>query len=358
MKALWIACLVAVAACGGGEPKKPERPIEKPKPVVKKPPPPPPVCIKGGDAMGAIGGATGDATSAAFCVSDGSSNECFSADLDSGKFDKLAEPPAPQPAAVTPPEEKVETTATEVKICKGEECTTLTPKVKKGSENQLVAVANGALAVVMLGDAEAGKGTAEVWDVVKRKKLSTIKYAKGDFKCGVPRLLGNAIYISASVCSGPAARAALYTTKGKKLADVGGKDFGSYSEVAVQVKDNVWAFLEENGSAIALQDVVTGKVAKTISLAPLWAPESAAAPAAPAEGEAAEGEAAAAEGEAAPAEAADPAAAMGNPGETALVRGADFTLLAIAGSPSTGTIGVVDIASGEVKVIRAPTCKE
>src|SRR5688572_29784814 len=320
MKALWIACLVAVAACGGGEPKKPERPIEKPKPVVKKPPPPPPVCIKGGDAMGAIGGATGDATSAAFCVSDGSSNECFSADLDSGKFDKLAEPPAPQPAAVTPPEEKVETTATEVKICKGEECTTLTPKVKKGSENQLVAVANGALAVVMLGDAEAGKGTAEVWDVVKRKKL--------------------------------------YTTKGKKLADVGGKDFGSYSEVAVQVKDNVWAFLEENGSAIALQDVVTGKVAKTISLAPLWAPESAAAPAAPAEGEAAEGEAAAAEGEAAPAEAADPAAAMGNPGETALVRGADFTLLAIAGSPSTGTIGVVDIASGEVKVIRAPTCKE
>ena len=48
---------------------------------------------------------------------------------------------------------------------------------------------------------------------------------------------------------------------------------------------------------------------------------------------------------------------MGNPGESALVRGGDNQLLVIAGSPSTGSVGVIDVASGEMKVVRAPTCK-
>lgn len=335
MRAALVVCLAALTACGGGDAKKKTTPKPPVKKVVKAPPPPPPACIKGGDAMGAIGSATGSADGAEFCVSDGSSNECFKVDLAAGGYDKLDAPPTPQTAALEDSAVKVETTPTEVRVCQGEDCKTLTPKGARG-DNQLVAVANATRAVVMIGDTEAGKGVAEVWDVVKTKKIATIKYAKADFKCGVPKLLGSTIYISASVCAGPAARAVLYNPKGKRIADVGGRDFGTYSEVAIQVKDNVWAFLEENGSMVALQDVATGKLQKTIQLAPLWTPE-------PAEG-----------GEK-PDEEASPA--MGNPGESSLVRGGDNQLLVIAGSPSTGSVGVIDVASGEMKIVRAPVCK-
>lgn len=327
MRAALVACLVA-AACGGGDAKKPTTPTRV-EPVVGKPPGPPPVCIQGGDATGAIGGATGSDTGAEFCVSDGS-NQCFSVDLASGKYTKLDAPPTPQPAAIDPGDVKVDTTATAIEVCKGKECKTVSPKVPK-PDKLLAAVANESIAVVMLGDTLAGRVTAEVWDVARNKKLTSIKYAKSDFVCGVPKLLGSTIYISASVCAGPAARAGLYDRKGKKLADVGGKDFGSYGEVAVQVKDNLWAFLEESGAMVALQDVVTGKVAKTIALTPLWRTE----------------------GDAKPVD----STAMGTPGESALVRGGDDQLLVIAGSPSTGSVGIIDVISGELKVVRAPACK-
>jgi hypothetical protein len=337
MKVALAICLAALTACGGGDAKKKTTPKPPVKVAKKPPPPPPPACIKGGDAMGAIGGATGSNGGAEFCVSDGSSSECFKADLASGEYQKLDAPPAPQAASLEDSGVKVETTPTEVKVCAGEDCKTLAPKVGK-ADSQLVAVANATTAVVMVGNTESGKGVAEVWDVAKSKKVATIKYAKSDFKCGVPKLLGSTIYISASVCAGPAARAVLYSAKGKRIADVGGKEFGTYSEVAVQVKDNLWAFLEENGSMVALQDVATGKVQKTISLAPLWQGENDAA----AGDDKKDG---------------DSAPAMGNPGESALVRGGDNQLLVIAGSPSTGNVGVIDVASGEMKVTRAPVCK-
>ena len=84
-----------------------------------------------------------------------------------------------------------------------------------------------------------------MWDVAKKKTLATIKYAKGDYKCGSAAMLGDTVYISASVCAGPDARGALYTAKGKKLADVGGKDFGTYGTGGVQLDGSQWAFLEE-----------------------------------------------------------------------------------------------------------------
>jgi hypothetical protein len=335
MRVALASCLVALVACGGGGEKKKTVPKPKPKPVVKKPdPPPPPPCIKGGDAMGAIGGANGTDAGAEFCVSDGSSNECFSVDLASGEYKKLDAPPTPQPASLETEDVKVETTPTEVKVCAGEDCKTLAPKVPKGAESQLVAVASKTHAVVMIGDTESGKGVAELWDLAKSKKAATIKYAKSDFKCGVPKLLGSTVYISASVCAGPAARGTLYNLKGKPIAPVGGKDFGTYSEVAVQVTGPLWAFLEENGSMLALQDVTTGKVGKTIQLGALWTGD------APPDGEKPDSD----------------APAMGNPGESALVRGGDNQLLVIAGGPSPGTVGVIDIGTGEMKVIRAPIC--
>jgi hypothetical protein len=219
-----------------------------------------------------------------------------------------------------------------VDVAAGEStCTTLKPKVAKGATQPIQAAVNtaGTTAVALLGDAEHGKGVAEVWDVGKKKKVATIKYAKGDYKCGHAEMLGDTVFITASVCAGPTARGTLWSLKGKKLADAGGKDFGTFGTSPVQVEGASWAFLEEGAGTIALQDVGTGTVGKTIDLVALWA------------GSGTE----------------DAPRANGNPGESALVRGAEGHLVVITGSPMPGNVGVVDLDTADVKVWKALACK-
>jgi hypothetical protein len=326
---VYLAIATSLVACGG-KAKAPPPPKE---PVVAKkpPPPPPPVCVPPLEpAMVTM--ATADAGGARFCVNDGAEqNACFEVDLDSKKYATLDESPIAQTATIDAPAARVVASPTEIKVCTGEgedACKSLKPKVPKGATEPITAAidGSGAWAVLMLGDAEAGKGVAEVWDVAKGKKTATIKYAKGDQKCGTAQVLGDVIYISASVCAGPAAKGALYSLKGKKVADVGGKDFGTYGASAVQVSGTQWAFLEEGAGAIALQDVKTGKVEKTIDLLALWNGGG---------------------GE----------RGGGNPGESALVRGGEGKLVVIAGSPAAGSVGIVDVASGETTVIPSIACK-
>ncbi len=319
---------ITAGACGGkSKPPPPEPKVAtkpKPKPV---PPPPPPVCVRAGSAMSLVGMLDADDAGVKFCVSDGeASNLCYGVDLATKKYAELDVPPAAQAVSLDPDPARVETTATEVTVCVGDECKTLKPKMPKGNQNPIDAVVNaaGTHVAVMMGNAEAGKGTVELWDAVKGKKLATVKYAKGDYKCGEARLLGTTLYITASVCAGPAARGWLFNLKGKKVADVGGKEFGTYGSVPVQVADSVWAFLDENAAAVALQDVATGKVAQTIDIGGLWAASGAG-------------------------DDETPPPAMGNPGESMLARGAEGKLVVVTGSPGPGSVGVIDLASGALE---------
>ena len=184
--------------------------------------------------------------------------------------------------------------------------------------------ADGTFAVVLLGDATKGAGYAEVWDVAKTKRSAMFRYARGDYRCGEVAMLENTIYLSAAQCGQPAARAGLYALNGRRIANVGGKDFGSFGSVYVHVDGATWAFLEENANQIVLQDVVKGKVWKTIDTSSLFDTGG---------------------------------AKMGTPGESALVRLSDGRLVVIAGSPATGNVATVDIGTGEVKVVPAPICK-
>jgi hypothetical protein len=131
------------------------------------------------------------------------------------------------------------------------------------------------------------------------------------------------------VCAGPAARAWLFSQKGVRLAAVGGKDFGSYGDAHAQLDATTWAFLEENAHRIAIQDVATGKVKKLIDTSALWTR---------------------------PDTSAD--AAIGNPGESALVLLHDGKLAVVAGSPENGSVATVDVATGEVAVVHAPRCSD
>ncbi len=312
-----------VAACGGKPPSAPVV-VRAPEPAPAPPPPPPP-CIAVPDEDAAITHATVTGASVAYCVG-ASPERCFSLALGTAALAKL--PGLPLPAEAVASTAHVELTNPELKVCTPSACKTLTPKIMPGT-TPLHAATNdaGTFAAVLLGDAEAGRGYAEVWDVAAGKRTAVIKYARGDYKCGDVVFLGDTLLITARTCAGPAARGALYTLKGKKLANVGNADFGLYGDAYVHVGGPLWAFLEENGHRIAVQDVAKGKVTKTIDTSALWQRED-----------------------------TPGADAMGSPGESALVALADGQLAVVAGSPANGSVAAVDLASGAVTVTRAPLC--
>src|SRR5688572_18272946 len=308
---------ITLAACGS-KPPPPVVKVEAPPPKVA---PAPPACIQPlEEETVAITHATVDGTRLHYCIG-GNADQCFTLDTETGAFDKLAAPPKKDELANA----RVETTSPELKVCQLESCKTLTPKILPAIA-QLRAATNsaGTVAVVLLGDAPAGKGYAEVWDVTTTKKLATFRYARGEFKCGDVAVIDDTILVSASMCTAPAARAALYSLKGKRIANVGGTDYGVYGNAHAAVDTKQWAFLEENGNQIVVQDLVKGKVLKRIDTSILFKETG--------------------------------GAMMGNPGESALVRISPGKLAIIGGAPATGHVATVDVASGEVKVLKATVC--
>ena len=293
--------------------------------IASAPPPPPLPCIQPPeDTAAAIHEASADGQRLTFCVGPGT-DQCFAFDIAAGKLDHLHEPPKPSREAGA----HITIISPDLQVCRGDACASITPQVLPNS-NKLHATTNtdGTIAVVLLGDAEHGKGYAELWDVAKGKKTATFFYTHGEFRCGEVDMVGETIYVSASTCTGPAARATLYSLKGKKIAGVGSKEFGSYGSAHVVVAGQAWAFLDENGSQLVVQDVAKGKILKTIDTSGLWTPDGASS-----------------------------TAAMGNPGEHALVKLGDGKLAVIAGTPASGSIAIVDPSTGQVTVVRVPQCK-
>lgn len=318
-----LAAAVVVTACGAPDPgPRAPGPVStaKDQPAVKELPP---ACVPTPDAA-TITHAAADGNRVLYCV--GGDASCFALDLGTGKLERLATPPAPTSVGDGA---RVETKDPELKVCTGTDCKALTPKIMPGA-NPIRAATNaaGTAFVLLLGDAETGKGYAEIWDVAKAKKTATFRYARGDYRCGEVAMLGDTIFVNATNCSGPTARASLFSLKGAKIANVGKGDFGTYGSALVQLTTTTWAFLEENGNRIAIQDVAKGKVARTIDVSALWRKDGA-SPKEP---------------------------AMGNPGESAIVRVDDLRLAVIAGSPNNGSVAEVDTSTGTVRVVRAPLC--
>lgn len=312
-----LGLVLAYAACGG-------QPTVRVASVPPSPPPPLPCIQLPEEDAAAIRDAAAEGQRLVFCVG-AASDQCFAFDLATGKFDHVPEPPKPTPDTRA----RVTITNPDLQVCRGEACTSITPQVLPNtSKLHATTNADGSFAVVLLGDAEHGKGYAEIWDVAKGKKTAAFIYARGEFRCGEVDMVGDTIYVSASTCAGPAARASLYSLKGRKIANVGGKEFGSYGNAHVQVAGSTWAFLAESGNQLVVQDVANGKILKTIDTSALWTPDGATSK-----------------------------TAMGNPGEHALVKLGNGKLAVIAGTPANGNIATVDPATGAVTVVRVPRCK-
>jgi hypothetical protein len=318
-RALAVALLVG---CGGSPPVT--KPAQTVAPQVIAPTPPaPPVCIPLPDGEAKIRRATGIEGGVQFCLGEAATG-CFAFDLGTSTLTRMKTAPVGTETTGA----RIETTNPKLEVCTGTECTSLTPKVLAGvAPLHATTNAAGTVAVVLLGDAARGKGYAEVWDVTTTKRLSSFKYARGVFKCGEVAMTGDTIFLSASTCGAPAARGALYTTKGKKIANIGTKDFGTFGTAHTLIEGTTWGFLEENGNRVAIQDVAKGKVIRTIDLSQLWSPD----------GQKLKG-------------------AMGNPGESAIVSLGNGKIAVIAGAPSTGKMAVVDVTTAMVILAQAPVC--
>lgn len=301
-----------VAACAA--PARP--PAERPREVLPEQRAQP-ACIKPNEEAPKILHARGDEAKVSYCIGPGA-DDCFTLDLASSTLAHLARPSDPAPAT------RVELTKPTLQVCTGSACTVVTPSSWPKIDASR-AVSNGNVAVILVGDGDA-RGVAEVYDVARSQKLASIRYPRGDHQCGVPALLGDTIYLGANACAAPAGRAALYTTKGKKIANVGTGEFGTYGDQFVQLEGARWAFLGENGASLAIQDVVKGKVQKTIKLGVLWTADGTVKD------------------------------AFGNPGESALIKLSATKVGVVAGSPMNGSVAIVDVASGEVTVVHALAC--
>ncbi len=292
-------------------------------PVMAPATPQPPVCMQTPEEEAKISRAIGIEGGVQFCLGT-AAIDCFAFELGTSTLTRLKTPPDRLVGSGA----RIETTNPRLEVCTGSECTSLTPKILAGvAPLHATTNAAGTIAVVLLGDAARGKGYAEVWDVALAKRVSSFKYARGQFRCGEVAMAGDAIYLSASSCDAPGARGALYTVRGKKIANVGNKDFGTFGSAFTLIEGTTWGFLEENGNRIAIQDVAKGKVIRTIDLSPLWSPD----------GQKLEG-------------------AMGNPGESAVVSLGNGKLAVIAGAPATGKLAVVDVTTGTVTLAQAPVC--
>lgn len=321
----WAMVFAVLVGCGGNKAPTPVKPIAMdPTKAQPKNEAPKATCIKPPEESGAITHAGGDESRVTFCVGT-AVDQCFTLDLASEKLTSLPEQPKAQSRALEA-SARVETTNPEFKVCTDTTgCKTLTPQVWPGAA-PLRAATNGTIAAVMLGDQEKGKGYVDIYDVMKTKKVATVRYGRGEFRCGDIAILGDTVFVNASICQGTSGRATLYSAKGKKIANVGGKgDFGTFGNAYTQVEGPQWVFLEENGNRIALQDVAKGKVVKTIDVGALF-------------------------------EADGGAAKLGNPGESAIVRLGTGKVAIIGGAPATGSVAIVDLTSGTVKVVHAPTC--
>ncbi len=322
------AALVTAGCSGKAKPvaAKPVVAIVKPPELAPKPAAAP-VCVAMSTTENRIVVANGNVSSAQFCIASPDDALCYGVDLNTGDYVRLPARPERQLLTLEAPTAKVNVTEQAVEICMGEApCKTLKYKINKAAPPTAVVIDQAGTTVAIA----TGKNPVELWDVSSNKKLTSIKFAQKKYRCGTPFFVGDVLAISADVCGGPPARASLFTKAGKRIAEVGGADFGSFSVPHTQVDGNTWAFLEQGAGKVVLQDVVSGKILSTVSLTAFWTLDDQGM------------------------KSTEPA--LGHLGESELVRGGPGKLIVVGGSPSPGSVAVIDLDNGAVKVTRPSMC--
>jgi hypothetical protein len=204
-----------------------------------------------------------DDKSVTFCVDNGPVRSCYHVDLASGTM-TTAKPPPEHPK----PEYHAEQDDKGARVCKGaatgDACTKLElPPIKSEAEGSHIygidIKPDGKLV------AAAGGGDLIILDGATGKKLKQVKVAAGDHKCVAhPVFIGDSIYVTADVCSGPGAQGYVYAGDGKQLGII--KAVNVYGSDPVLVDGTTYAVAEFNGGSYAEFDAKTGKTLRTVKV--------------------------------------------------------------------------------------------
>lgn len=293
--------LLALAACPPREPA-----VSHPDPSMT--PPPAPVvlpCIPA--ATTKLTDIVADGKRIRYCAG----AECFSISPDVADVSGFAKADKPVPATDAA---YVETTQPRIEVCNSVDCTSLTDKVMPIAKDiRAATTTNGAFAAFLFGGNTA-KGYVELWDVQDSKKRATIKLPRAG--CGDVAFLDKTLLLK---CGN---QATLFSLQGKKLADAGGKAF-TFSAYA-PLDGNTYAFLDERGTRVALQDIARGTVLKIVDTSGLFLIGG---------------------------------AQQGTPGESRLVKLGDGRVAVIASPPALGSVATIDPKTGELNLRQAPLCR-
>jgi hypothetical protein len=217
-----------------------------------------PVCVDGSDHAHSVGLTT---TTVSFCF-DGHS--CYAADLATGAVKATGSAGKDLPSlAPTSDVPQLTKDPDSITVCKhdGSACKKLVPKhqVDPGIGITSAVNATGTLAAIFV---QGGTSYVEVFDVASAKHVSTFEVPNVGM-CGFVDFAGDTLDVVAVDCGDwTTAKETLYTKRGKRIAKLPFMTNGA----PVHVTDNVWAFASSEGDKVALQDVVTGKVMKSISV--------------------------------------------------------------------------------------------
>ena len=297
----FVFSLLFLAACPPREPvvSHPDPSMVAPKPIVLP-------CIPAGTTK--LTDVVADGQRVRYCAG----TECFSIAPDVADISGFAKADKPAPATNAA---YVETTQPRIEVCNSVDCTSLTEKIMPiANDIRAATTTDGAFVAFLFGGATP-KGYVELWDVQGPKKLSTIKLPRGE-ACESVAFLDKTLLLKCG------SQATLWALQGKKLADAGGKAF-TFSAYA-PVGGNVYAFLDERGTRVALQDITRGTVTKTVDTSGLFLIGG---------------------------------AQQGTPGESRLVMLGDGRLTVVAGPPALGSVATIDPKTGELELRQAPLCR-
>lgn len=315
--------------------------------ALASPPAGPPGCIEVHPELGRGQYATRFSVNggyASFCLSE--DQGCWEVDLASGEYirgpnrqgpDALYSGPRVQP--LTPPMLTVRATADEVQVCGlGEEdCFSVRPD-RSGEAQQPPSQpidahvdATGALLAMTWGDEPDEVRRVETWSLKRRKRIKRFAITKKgkDPPCGTAIPLGpKRLYVETNICAGPAGQAEIRTIRGRRVKKVGGrKAIGTFATVPIQIEGNLWAFVDEQGTSVVVQDVRKGRVKHRIDLGPVVPKSPDGLP-------------------------------MTDPGHNLHARGPDQTVVILMPGPIAGDVVVVDPLEGKiVKHLRPPVCE-
>ncbi len=268
------------------------------------------VCVKGGKHAD---NASLTTTSASFCF-DGAG--CYAAELATGRITTgpAAGKDLPQ-LAEGPDTPKFTDSPSDITVCHhdGSSCRKLAPTGEIDPGIGFVAAVNATGTLAAIG-VQGRDPQAEVFDVATGKHVSTFKLPSSRWMCMFVAFAGDTLDISNVECGATNGKEWLATKLGKRIASIGGASPIMTGSPPAHVTDNTWAFTTDGGDVVILQDVVTGKVVKRISVG------------------------------------------KADPDSPATLVGDSTHLVLIYGGTRAGDLAVIDVATGKVTQFPAKRC--